>query len=105
MAKAVTELKPNYGPVYCAAVYPELAKLFQRHGYALAVHGSVARDLDLIAIRWAHTCSTRRTVLTALQKEFAIRLVGPAEKKEHRRVAYTLCIGHGECAGDLSFIN
>lgn len=36
---------PNYAPVYAAALYPDLAELFRSHGYALACHGSLARDL------------------------------------------------------------
>lgn len=30
--KNAPEITPNYAPVYAAALYPELAKLFQAHG-------------------------------------------------------------------------
>ena len=50
--KTIDQLKTNYGPVYAAALYPDLASLFHRHGYALAVHGSLARDFDLVGVPW-----------------------------------------------------
>lgn len=36
----------NFGPVY-ACIYPGLAEVTRAHGYALAAHGSMARDFDL----------------------------------------------------------
>lgn len=38
-------------PVY-ALMYPALAAVARKHGYALAVHGSMTRDFDLVAIPW-----------------------------------------------------
>jgi hypothetical protein len=43
----------NYAPIYAAALYPELSEIARSHGYALAVHGSLARDFDLICVPWA----------------------------------------------------
>lgn len=101
--KAVNEIVPNYGPVYAAALYPEMCSLFQRHGYALAVHGSLARDLDLVAVPWSKEVSAPEAVLKDLTEIFAVRVAGTAEAKGHGRVAYTLTVGFGECACDLSF--
>ena len=103
--KNSNELKPNFAPVYAAALYPELSKLFQKHGYALAIHGSLARDLDLSAIAWAENISTIDEVLEKITKTFSIHVIGEPEIKHHKRIAYTLSIGFGECAIDLSFIN
>jgi hypothetical protein len=33
-------------------LYDPLVAVARRHGYALAVHGSLARDIDLVAIPW-----------------------------------------------------
>jgi len=38
-------------PMY-AVLYPALVVIARKHGYALAVHGSMARDFDLIAVPW-----------------------------------------------------
>lgn len=102
--KTRAELKPNYAPVYAAAMYPELAKIFQRHGYALAVHGSLARDFDLIGIPWAAEISSIGDILEDILKIYAVTLVGDPGKHNHGRIAYTLSCGWAECAIDLSFM-
>jgi hypothetical protein len=104
MPKTVDQLKPNFGPIYAAAMYPELCGIFHKHGYALAVHGSLARDMDLIAVPWAEKVSQPRTVLKAVLKKFAVRLIGRAAQRNHGRRAYTLSVAWGECAIDLSFL-
>lgn len=103
--KTVDQLKPNYAPVYAAALYPELAPLFHRHGYALAVHGSMARDFDLIAVPWADNVSTPTAVLSEVTKTFAVRIIGDEpQQRRHGRICYTISVGHGVCAIDLSFL-
>ena len=102
--KTKDELKPNYGPVYTAAMYPGLAGIFHRHGYALAVHGSLARDFDLIAVPWAETVSDHAAVLKDVTTEYAVRLVDDGEMRNHGRKAYMLSCGFGECAIDISFM-
>lgn len=42
---------PSLAPCYLYVV-PLLAEVAREHGYALAVHGSMQRDLDLVAIPW-----------------------------------------------------
>ena len=101
--KTKDQIKPNYAAVYAAALYPELAKIFIENGYALAVHGSLARDFDLIAVPWIETPSPHKTVLDLITTRFWIQLIGEPAKREHGRMAYTISIGHGECAIDLSF--
>jgi hypothetical protein len=102
--KITKQLKPNYGPAYAAAMYPGLAAIFHRHGYALACHGSLARDFDLIAVPWAEIVSDAAAVLKDVTTEYALTLAGEPERKNHGRMAYTLSCGFGECAIDLSFV-
>lgn len=103
--KTADQIRPNYAPVYCAAMYPALCAVFQRHGYALAVHGSLARDFDLIAVPWTEKAATPETVITAIAADgMAARVIGEPERKPHGRLAYTLGVGFGECACDLSFM-
>jgi hypothetical protein len=105
--KTADQLKPNYGPVYAAAMYPGLCEIFHRHGYALAVHGSLARDLDLIAIPWEKEVSECETVIKEVTSVYALKIVDQPSRfeiKNHGRIAYTLSCGFGECAIDLSFI-
>ena len=37
---------------YCDALLPALRLVAESCGYAIAVHGSLARDIDLIAVPW-----------------------------------------------------
>lgn len=103
--KAVGDIKPNFGPVYAAAMYPELAGIFHAHGYALAVHGSLARDFDLIAVPWVEQVSDVETVFKAIESVFAVNILRDGgTAKNHGRHAYTLSVGFGQCAVDLSFL-
>lgn len=101
--KTREDIKPNYAPLYAGALYPDLAKLFVEHGYALAIHGSLARDIDLIAVPWDKNQSSISDVIKSIHKRFSVRIIGDPEDKNHGRVAYTLALGFGECSVDLSF--
>jgi hypothetical protein len=96
--------EPNYAPSYCA-MYPELARIARRHGYALAIHGTLGRDMDLICVPWADVVAEPRAVLDEITSTFALRLVGgEPTQKNHGRLAYTISIAWGECAIDMSFL-
>lgn len=43
--------EPNLAPFY-GAMYPGLADIARKYGYALTIHGTLARDFDLVAIPW-----------------------------------------------------
>lgn len=97
-------MKPaNYAPVYCA-LYPMLAEVARSHGYAMAIHGSMARDFDVICIPWVDAPSEPQTVVDAITKKFAIRQIHGWSFREHGREVTTVSIAHGECFLDLSFM-
>lgn len=104
MSKTSDQIKPNYAPVYAAALYPDWCKLFQKHGYALAVHGSLARDFDMVAIPWTDGAAEPETIIKELIGRWAFKTVGDPENKNHGRICYTVSCGFGECAVDLSFM-
>lgn len=95
---------PSYAPIYAAALYPELAAIAILNGYALAVHGSLRRDFDLVAIPWTDNPSDPQFVVDVICRQFLIRQIGQPEDKKHGRKAWTISVGHGECALDLSFM-
>lgn len=93
----------NYAPVY-AGLYPELAEIARSHGYAMAVHGSMARDADLICIPWTQAAADPQAVVDAITSEFAIK--GDRKdprQREHGRLVYTLTVAGPGCFIDLSF--
>lgn len=95
--------EPGRAPVYMA-LYPELAKIARSHGYALAIHGSCNRDLDLVCVPWADTVSHPQMVVDEIIRTFDIRQIGTPFRMKYQRLCYTISIGHGECAIDLSFV-
>jgi len=97
-------MKPaNSAPVY-AAMYAELAELCRSHGYALAIHGSLARDFDVVAIPWVKNPSEPQAVIDEITKKFAIEHITEIGHKEHGRIVYTLSVGFGTTALDFSFM-
>lgn len=99
--------KPHHGhkwmPVLYATYFGMLQRIAHEHGYALAVHGSFTRDMDLIAVPWTDTPSPH----AALVKDFfevvgwthgedtAERVFNERHEKPHGRTAYTIPTGGG----------
>lgn len=94
---------PSYAPVYCA-MYPELAAIAREHGYALAIHGSMQRDFDLVCVPWGEIIAKPSAVVAAFSDHFTLRIIGEPARKPGNRIVYTLSVAWGECAIDLSFI-
>lgn len=76
----------------------------REHGYALTVHGSLARDFDLICVPWTEEPSESRAVVTAITEKFAIKSVGEPNITLHGRERWTISVSFGECFIDLSFM-
>jgi hypothetical protein len=96
---------PGYGPFYAAGLYPKLAELFRECGYALAVHGSLRNDFDLVAVPWIDDAADPDYVIEIIYNNFAMDKNRPPkpEAKPHGRVAYTVHMSFGHCKLDISF--
>jgi hypothetical protein len=57
--------EPNIAPFFACA-YPGLCTVARKHGYCLAIHGSVVTDLDLVAIPWTAEAVDAETLKDAL---------------------------------------
>ncbi len=102
-----TEEKPiklHHGNTWMPALYAcffgILKKIAQEHGYALAVHGSFTRDMDLIAVAWVENPKPHLEMLAAFQKALGeVRVDGQPydsmEVKPCGRLAYTIASGGG----------
>jgi hypothetical protein len=96
----------NYGPFYAAGLYPKLAEVFRSHGYALAVHGSLANDFDLIAVPWVEEAGDPADVVKAILAKFAFDKIHDQNRgypKPHGRIAFKLHLSFGDCSLDISF--
>lgn len=114
---------PSPAPFY-ACLYPALADIARSHGYALAIHGSMQRDLDFIAVPWTDEVSAPEVLAEAIQNHlgalsFRQRIVadgipeaaadgvveehgGPSPRpKPHGRLAWSLHLDFGSYV-DLS---
>lgn len=98
--------EPTFAPVY-VSLFPHLAKIANKHGYALAAHGSVVRDMDLVAIPWTDEATDAEILMNAVAEYlkiftdmFGLAIHGPTDKP-HGRVAWLLATGFGS-AIDLS---
>lgn len=57
---------PPY-PGLFALLLPRLVEVAREHGYALAVHGSMGRDLDLIACPWVESAADPLELVEAIR--------------------------------------
>ena len=96
--------EPSFAPCY-AALYPLLAETARAYGYALAIHGSMTRDFDLIAAPWVEDAAAPEAMIEALclatGGSMAARWVGAQPqysdvqptKKSHGRLAWSIYLG------------
>jgi hypothetical protein len=104
-------------------MYHGLCETARSHGYALAIHGTVTADLDLVAIPWTDAAVPAETLKNVLMahinacdyegslvrfgltpeqaREIAARTDAGATPKPHGRLAWNLYLENG-CKVDLS---
>lgn len=79
-------------------ILPGLSKIANQCGYALAVHGSMQRDLDLVAVPWVKKAMKAESLVIMLQEHiFGYSYTRAFWKKDahsdpkpHGRKAYTI---------------
>lgn len=97
-------MKPaNNAPVYLC-LYPKIAELCRAHGYAAAVHGSLARDCDIICIPWIELPRQPEEAVQAITRRFAMKLTSGPTEKPHGRLAWTIHLDFGDVYFDLQFM-
>ena len=98
-------VKPYTPAAAYVALYPELCAVARGCGYALAVHGSLGRDFDLIAVPWTPEAVSDAELVEALRSFCGGRVfeaksetdgtVGPnPTAKPHGRMAWSLHVIH-----------
>lgn len=110
------------GPVWSAArtrqgrkklylsLLPAIRRIARKSGYAIGVHGSMTRDLDLIAVPWRKGAVMAETLAYRIHRATSRRactrpgLKKLVRRKPRGRVAYTLIIGPKGAYIDLSIV-
>ena len=95
--------EPTFAPAY-VGLFPILSEVAQKHGYALAVHGSVSRDFDLVAVPWIKDASEAAALMIAIANQIHISMGGrqgnmvplsTPEQKPHGRLSWAMPISCG----------
>ena len=91
-------------------ILPTIRKVARKNGYAIGLHGSMTRDLDLIAVPWVSKHATPNSLAHQIHKavvKYAYSLKSVTaknvkHKKPRGRIAYSLILGPGGAYIDLS---
>ncbi len=85
------------------ALLPALRHLAERYGYAICVHGSLKRDIDLVAVPWREAAPSADSLVEAIIKACEV-IVGVARFREgkdinpslrpHGRKAWSIYLSH-----------
>lgn len=83
-------------PAIYAALMGLIAPKARSLGYAIAIHGSMARDLDLIAVPWVEEAADAEALVEAIRAAVGGVVTNRnPEKKPHGRIAWTIILGGG----------
>jgi hypothetical protein len=87
---------------FYAVTYAEIRLVAKAHGYSLALHGSLQKDLDVIAVPWVENPSDEETLVKAICEAAGgmVLIDRPVADKPHGRRAWTIHLGG--CSGTVS---
>lgn len=79
---------PNLRPTMYAHRVHELQTICASNGYALALHGSMQRDLDAVAVPWTDRATSAETLVACICGGMGLSIGpgSPADKPHGRRV-------------------
>lgn len=69
---------------YYNSVLPKIREIAREHGYAIGVHGSMTRDLDIMAMPWTKKAKAPESLATAIMTELLGHSYMRSYWKEHR---------------------
>lgn len=91
---------PKVRPITYVCHLPRITALAREYGYAIAVHGSLQRDLDLIAVPWSEVATDAETLVLAICQTTGGFILPDREgrdpsQKPHGRLAWSIHLGAG----------
>ena len=89
---------------FYAALYPRLRQRARELGYALALHGSLAKDLDVLAVPWVEDAAAPHALVRALTEAAGGSCADPGTTMPHGRRAFTIRLGKTGGYVDLSIV-
>ena len=83
-------------PAYYAFLYDVMLPVARRSGYALALHGSFARDLYVIAVPWTKAACSSQRLIERLEKVVGGTMTcAGISKGPHGRVSCAINLSSG----------
>lgn len=73
-----------------AWMIPVATRIARRFGYAIAVHGSMSRDLDLVAVPWVDTASEPLPMIEAIAEMVEGKVIPVPKVAAHGRMAWNI---------------
>lgn len=103
----MTEKKPKANSPTYVWMYARLIYVARQHGYALALHGSLGKDADFLAMAWTEEASSPTELVEAFKdalQDESVWLDGP-ELKPHGRRAWGIHYHGGGGYLDVSVVH
>lgn len=94
-------------PFAALAFLPRIVAIARDHGYALTVHGSLARDFDFVAVPWVADAKPAAELVEAIRESVGGFILNDPtakpgdyvrknpEPKPHGRLAWSIHLGSG----------
>lgn len=99
------KFRPAWHAQFYASCLGRIQEVAREHGYAACLHGSMARDLDLVMVPWTEEAADAETLIAAMRETFSIFGEHPpsenARPRPHGRMCWTVLLG-GHAYMDIS---
>lgn len=97
----------NGRAVFYAAMWEDFRRTALNNGWALALHGSLASDMDIMAMPWTIDAVATKDLIESLRNLFSIpekiKIIETRNIGSHNRIVYTMAIW-GDFYIDISVI-
>lgn len=104
----MSEKNHDFGSLVCiyAQLLPRIREAAKSLGYAIAIHGSMQRDFDLLAVPWVENARPAEELVEAIAKDVDGFVIGqdktgswergevrPGTPQPHGRKSWNICWG------------
>lgn len=101
----MSEKNHDFGSLVCiyAQLLPRIREAAKALGYAIAIHGTMARDLDLLAVPWTDGAADPSRLVEAVREAVGGYVIGDVEnrgvitdeptRQPHGRLSWNICWG------------
>lgn len=96
----------HFKPGLYAMYYEQLKEIAKLYGYNLLIHGSMARDLDLVAVPWVDEPQDEQEMIKDFQQYFTGKIQVGTDDKVHfttlpgKRHSYVIELNRGNRSGE-----